>query len=131
MERRQRPKRTTAMAPGRAVLMSTSELKQRCLTCELSGHQQRGARPVRQMINNTAARAWRHAVGAPLERGVRQHRAQLSVRYFLPNTSNRPPATTAPIPAQSGTLTVSFCFTESSIGPIFKALLSFVYEKPP
>ncbi len=45
------------------------------LTCELSGHRQRGARPVRQMINNTAARAWRHAVGAPLERGVRP-------RYF-------------------------------------------------
>ncbi len=43
------------------------------LTCELSGHRQRGARPVRQMIDNTAARAWRHAVGAPLERGVRQH----------------------------------------------------------
>ncbi len=46
----------------------------RCLTCELSGHQRQGARPVRQMIDNTAARAWRLAVGAPLERGVRHQR---------------------------------------------------------
>ncbi|HRD97923.1 MAG TPA: hypothetical protein PLA97_16160, partial [Rubrivivax sp.] len=28
-----------------------------------------------QMITNTAARAWRLAVGAPLERGVRPHSA--------------------------------------------------------
>ncbi len=43
------------------------------LTCELSGHQRLGARPASWMINNTSSRAWRHAVGAPLERGVRHH----------------------------------------------------------
>ena len=46
------------------------------LTCELSGPRQRGTRPARQMINLTAARAWCHAVGAPLERGVRPHRVR-------------------------------------------------------
>jgi hypothetical protein len=42
------------------------------LTCELSGHPRHGARPTWWMINSTATWAWRHAVGAPLERGVRQ-----------------------------------------------------------
>jgi hypothetical protein len=64
------------------------------LTCELSGHRQRGARPVRQMINRTAARAWCHAVGAPLERGVSQRTpchstAQPRVPPLL--SSSRPP----------------------------------------
>ena len=43
----------------------------RRLTFELSGRRRCDGRPARPMINSTASRAWRHAVGAPLERGVR------------------------------------------------------------
>jgi len=38
-----------------------------------SGSQRCDTRPARPMITNAASRAWWHAVGAPLERGVRQH----------------------------------------------------------
>ena len=43
----------------------------RCLTFEVSGSQRRGARPARCRINHRSARAWRLAVGSPLDRGVR------------------------------------------------------------
>ena len=44
-----------------------------CLTFELSGSQRQDARPGQQkMYTVPAARAWWPAVGAPLERGVRQ-----------------------------------------------------------
>jgi hypothetical protein len=53
------------------------------LTCELSGHRRCGAWPAWQMIDNTAARAKRHAVGAPLEREVRPQwvAEQFEVRF--------------------------------------------------
>jgi len=44
----------------------------RCLTCELRGRQRCGALAAWTMINNTATRPRRRAVGGPLERGVRQ-----------------------------------------------------------
>lgn len=43
------------------------------LTFELSWDRRYDARPARLMINSTASRAWRHAVGPQLERGVRRH----------------------------------------------------------
>jgi len=47
----------------------------RRLTFELSGRRRQDARPPRCRINHGAARAWWPAVGAPLERRVRQRRA--------------------------------------------------------
>jgi hypothetical protein len=47
----------------------------RGLTFELTGSQRQDARPDGRMICPAARRAWRPAVGAPVERGVRQRRA--------------------------------------------------------
>ena len=45
-----------------------------CLTFELSGRQRQDARPgLAKMYSVPPDRAWRPAVGAPLERGVRRH----------------------------------------------------------
>lgn len=50
-----------------------------CLTFELSGRRRQGARPgLAKMYRVQPARAWRPAVGAPLERGVRQRHIQLA-----------------------------------------------------
>ena len=43
------------------------------LTFELSGSRRRDARPTLWKMRRTTGRAWWPAVGAPLERGVRQH----------------------------------------------------------
>ena len=59
------------------------------LTCELSGHQRHDARPASWMINNTGSRAWRHAVGAPLERGVRHQFSALAGACLLPRFDAR------------------------------------------
>ena len=49
-------------------------LNTRRLTFELSGRRRYDARPAKQIMYTVpASRAWWHAVGAPLERGVRQH----------------------------------------------------------
>ena len=50
------------------------------LTFELSGRQRQDARPARTMIVGTASRAWWPAVGAPLERRVRQRIARSARR---------------------------------------------------
>ncbi len=56
----------------------------RCLTFEVSGSRRRGARPARCRINHRGARAWRLAVGSPLDRGVRPHRyASEYVGYLI------------------------------------------------
>jgi len=48
-----------------------------CLTFELSGRRRQDARPGPvKMYRVPPARAWWPAVGAPLERGVRHHRAR-------------------------------------------------------
>jgi hypothetical protein len=52
-----------------------------CLLCgitfEVSGRQRQDAKPVQCSINHRTARAWWPADGAPLDRGVRPHSAQL------------------------------------------------------
>ena len=56
----------------------------RRLTFELSGAQRHGARPRPQrMYTVPVAGAWRHAVGAPLERGVRPGSCQPAVVAIL------------------------------------------------
>ena len=63
----------------------------RGLTFELSGRQRQGARPgLAKMYNVPPARAWWHAAGAPLERGVRPlfHGGSVS----LPSTVTSPVA---------------------------------------
>jgi hypothetical protein len=50
-----------------------------------------------------------------------------AARYRLPpNPSSSAPTAMAATPAQTGTLTVSFCFTDSSTGPTFSAVVSLV-----
>ena len=46
------------------------------LTFEFTGRRRKDARPARTMINMTAPRASRPAVGAPVERWVRPHRTR-------------------------------------------------------
>jgi hypothetical protein len=43
------------------------------LTFELSGRRRNDDRPERWKMWNASGRAWRHAGGSPLERGVRLH----------------------------------------------------------
>ena len=47
------------------------------LTFEVSWDRRCDARPARPMIDSAASRAWRHAVGPQLERGVRPRLAPL------------------------------------------------------
>jgi hypothetical protein len=59
---------------GIPVLHRSAELLLlRRLTFELSGGRRCDDWPARLMIGVAASRARRHAVGSPLERGVRQH----------------------------------------------------------
>ena len=51
----------------------------------------------------------------------------MSLRYLLaPKTSNRPPITIAPTPTHSGTLTVCLSLADTSSGPSFTTVVSFV-----
>ncbi len=56
---------------GRAVWRPDGVLGKRCLTFELSGSRRCGAWPAGRMMKHSGPRAKRHAVGSPLERGVR------------------------------------------------------------
>jgi hypothetical protein len=59
----------------------------RGLTFELSGSQRHGALAARRMIACAgASRPGRHAVGAPLERGVRPHRVGASTAIVMRET---------------------------------------------
>ena len=61
------------------ICLSTSALPLCGLTFEVSGRQRWDARPgLVKMYRVPPARAWWPAVGAPLERGVRRHRAGLN-----------------------------------------------------
>ena len=71
----------TQRAPTKRASGARAKRKQRCmlaerLTFEESWHRRCDARPARPMINSAASRAWRHAVGAQLVRGVRQRRTR-------------------------------------------------------
>ena len=64
------------------------------------------------------------AGGRPLDGTVRRHGR---LRYLLPpKTSNSPPTTIAPTPAHIGTLTVCLSFADTSSGPSFTTVVSFV-----
>ena len=66
---------------GRAVWRRATFLTLRCLTFELSGRRRQDARPrLAKMYCVPPDRAWWPAVGAPLERGVRQRAAVVEVQ---------------------------------------------------
>ena len=72
-------------ADRRAFCWGAAQWPLCCLTFELSGHQRWDARPgLVKMYTVPPARAWRPAVGARLERGVRQHRAAQPQAVGLP-----------------------------------------------
>jgi hypothetical protein len=62
------------------------------LTFELSWHRRLDARPARRRITKTASRAWRPAVGAQLERGVRRRGGRRHGRGGQSGNPRREPA---------------------------------------
>lgn len=56
------------------------------LNVELTGRQRRGALAARQMMNQTAARPGRHAVGSPVERRVRPQFALSDFSFRFPHS---------------------------------------------
>ncbi len=59
------------------------------LTVELSGSQRQDARPGPVKMHRVPpARAWWPAVGAPLERGVRQHSTAVAVADYCAETAS-------------------------------------------
>ena len=66
---------------GRAVWRDATTFTLRCLTFELSGCRRQDVRPgLAKMYRVPPDRAWWPAVGAPLERGVRQRAAVVGVQ---------------------------------------------------
>ena len=70
-------------ARSRVRLRSATASVLRGLTFELTGSQRQDARPDERMICPAAGRAWWPAVGAPVERGVRQRRALPAMAWLM------------------------------------------------